>query len=103
MNNKAYDYCKKSIKLKTTPKYVKLQMKEFINICDGKDKKYVISEKKLDQLNKILKILIMPKGLKAGQSLYECTTGYQWLFYVAILCTVYRNNPNKRRYETGLL
>ena len=103
MNNKAYDYCKKSIKLKTTPKYVKLQMKEFINICDGKDKKYIISSKKLDQLNKILKILIMPKGLKAGQSLYECTTGYQWLFYVAILCTVYRDNPNKRRYETGLL
>lgn len=101
--NKAYEYCKKSIKLKTTPKYVKLQMKEFINICDGKDKKYVISEKKLDQLNKILKILIMPKGLKAGKSLYECTTGYQWLFYIAILCTVYRNNPNKRRYETGLL
>lgn len=103
MNNKAYDYCKKSIKLKTTPKYVKLQMKEFINICDGKDKKYVISEKKLDQLNKILKILIMPKGLKAGQSLYECTTGYQWLFYTAILCIVHRDNPNKRRYETGLL
>ena len=102
-NNKAYDYCKKSIKLKTTPKYVKLQMKDFIKICDGKDKKYVISEKKLDQLNKILKILIMPKGLKAGQSLYECTTGYQWLFYIAILCTVYRDNPNKRRYETGLL
>ena len=102
-NNKAYDYCKKSIKLKTTPKYVKLQMKEFINICDDKDKKYVISEKKLDQLNKILKILIMPKGLKAGQSLYECTTGYQWLFYIAILCTVYRDNQNKRRYETGLL
>ena len=45
----------------------------------------------------------MPKGLKAGQSLYECTTGYQWLFYIAILCTVYRDNPNKRRYETGLL
>lgn len=103
MNNKAYDYCKNSIKLKTTPKYVKLQMKEFINICDGKDKKYIISSKKLDQLNKILKILIMPKGLKAGQSLYECTTGYQWLFYIAILCTVYRDNPNKRRYETGLL
>ena len=102
-NNKAYDYCKKSIKLKTTPKYVKLQMKDFIKICDGKDKKYVISEKKLDQLNKILKILIMPKGLKAGQSLYECTCGYQWLFYTAILCVVYRDNPNKRRYETGVL
>ena len=57
MNNKAYEYCKKSIKLKTTPKYVKLQMKDFIKICDGKDKKYMLSKPKLDQLNKILKIL----------------------------------------------
>ena len=102
MNN-AYEYCKKSIRKKTTPKYVKLQMKEFINICDGKDKKYILSKSKLDQLNKILKILIMPKGLKAGQTLYDCTCGYQWLFYTAILCVVYRDNPNKRRYETGVL
>ena len=102
MNN-AYEYCKKSIELKTTPKYVKKQMQDFINICDGKNEKYILSESKLDQLNKILKILIMPKGLKAGQTLYECTTGYQWLFYTAILCVVHKNNPNKRRYETGVL
>lgn len=103
MNNKAYEYCKKSKNKKTTPKYVKLQMKEFIKICEGKHKKYILSEAKLDQLNKILKILIMPKGLKAGKPLYDCTTGYQWLFYTAILCVVYRDNPNKRRYETGVL
>lgn len=102
-NNKAYEYCKKSIELETTPKYVKKQMQEFINICDGKDEKYILSESKLEQLNKILKILIMPKGLKAGQTLYNCTCGYQWLFYTAILCVVHRNNPNKRRYETGVL
>ena len=102
-NNKAYEYCKKYVKLKTTPKYVKKQMKEFISICDGKDKKYIISEKKVRQLENILKILIMPKGLKAGHTLYECTTGYQWLFYTAILCTVYRENPKKRRYEVGVL
>lgn len=102
MNN-AYIYCKKSIELETTPKYVKLQMQDFINICDGKDEKYILSESKLNQLNKILKILIMPKGLKAGQTLYECTTGYQWLFYTAILCIVYKDNLNKRRYETGVL
>ena len=101
--NKAYEYCKKSIRLKTTPKYVKLQMKEFINICEGKNKKYIISNKKVKQVENILKLLIMPKGLKAGQTLYECTTGYQWLFIIAILCTVYRDNPNKRRYETGVL
>ncbi|MBQ3415109.1 MAG: terminase, partial [Clostridia bacterium] len=103
MMNKAYEYCKKSIELETTPKYVKKQMQEFIDICDGKDEKYILSNSKLDQLNKILKILIMPKGLKAGQTLYDCTCGYQWLFYTAILCIVYKDNPNKRRYETGVL
>lgn len=103
MKNKAYEFCKKSIKLKTTPKYVKLQMKEFIDICDGKSDKYKISSTKLNQLDNILKILNMPKGLKAGQPLYDCTCGYQWLFYTAILCTVYRDKPQKRRYETGVL
>ena len=103
MNNKAYEFAKHSIKQKTTPKYVKSQMKDFIRICEGKNDKYVISEKKLSQLENILKILNMPKGLKAGQSLYTCTAGYQWLFYIAILCTVYRDNENKRRYETGVL
>jgi phage terminase large subunit-like protein len=102
-NNKAFEYCKKTVRLKTTPKYVKLQMRDFMNICEGKDKKYKVSEKKVKQVENILKILNMPKGLKAGQSLYECTTGYQWLFYIAILCVVYRDNENKRRYEAGIL
>lgn len=101
--NKAYEYCKNSINKKTTPKYVKLQMKEFMKICEGKDKKYIISEKKVKQIELILKLLIMPKGLKAGKSLYECTCGYQWLFYIAVLCTVYRDKPQKRRYEKGVL
>lgn len=100
---KAYDFCIEHRKKKTTPKYVRLQMEEFIRICEGKDKKYVVSKFKLKQLENILKLLIMPKGLKAGKSLYETTCGYQWLFYTAILCTVYRDNPEKRRYETGVL
>ena len=100
---KALDFCKKAVRQKSTPRYVKLQMKEFIKIAEGKDKKYCISDKKLKQMEGILKILIMPKGLKAGSTLYECSTGYQWLFYTAILCTVYRSNPAKRRYETGVL
>ena len=102
-SNKAYEYCRKSVRKKTTPKYVKLQMRDFMRICDGKDKKYKLSEKKMAQVEGILKLLRMPKGLKAGQSLYECTTGYQWLFYIAIICIVYRDNEDKRRYETGLL
>lgn len=103
IENKAYLYCKKAVKENTTPKFVKLQMKDFMRICEGKDKKYKISERKLKQLSGLLKLLNMPKGLKAGRSLYECTCGYQWLFYIAIFCVVYRDNEEKRRYETGLL
>lgn len=101
--NKAYDFCKKCIDAETTPKYVKLQMADFMSICEGKSEKYIVSDKKIKQIENVLKLLIMPKGLKAGQTLYECTTGYQWLFYTAMLCTFYRDNPKKRRYETGVL
>ena len=100
---RAYEFCKAAVEAETTPKYVKLQMRDFMRIAEDKDEKYKISQKKLKQLESILKILNMPKGLKAGQSLYECTCGYQWLFYTAVLCTVYRSNENKRRYETGVL
>ena len=99
MQSKAYQYCLDSIDKETTPKYIKLQMRDFMRIAEGKDDKYIISGKKLKQLENILKLLIMPKGLKAGQTLYECATGYQWLFYTAILCTVYRENEEKRRYK----
>ena len=103
MECKAYEFCRSNWRKKTTPKYVKLQMREFMRIYQGKDKKYKLSEAKIQQLENILKILNMPKGLKAGQPLYDCTCGYQWLFYTAILCTVYRDNESKRRYETGVL
>lgn len=78
-------------------------MRIFMRICEGKDEKYIVSEKKVRQVENVLKLLRMPKGLKAGQPLYDVTCGYQWLFYIAILCVVYRDNENKRRYETGLL
>lgn len=100
---KAYLYCKANVKLKTTPKYVKKQMREFIRICEDKDPKYKISVSKLKQIEDLLKLLIMPKGLKAGESLYKCSAGYQWLTYSAALAVVYRSNPKKRRYETVLL
>jgi len=103
MASKAYDFCKVSVKAKTTPKYVKAQMRDFMRICEGKDKKYIVSDQKVKQIENILKLLVMPKGLRAGSALYDCTTGYQWLFYTAILCVVHRENPKKRRYETGVL
>lgn len=104
MNNKAYQYASDVVKKKiTAPKYVIKQCKSFLKIADDKDKKYMINYSKVKQIEAILKILIMPKGLKAGQSIYQCSCGYQWVFYISILCVVYRDNPEKRRYETAIL
>ena len=100
---KALDYANFCIKSKEVPKYVKKQAREFIKIAKGKDKKYCIDENKLSQMENVLKILIMPKGLKSGLNLYDCTCGYQWLFYTSVLCVVYREDMNKRRYETAIL
>ena len=100
---KALDFCKLAVRKKTTPKYVRLQMKDFIKIAEGRDKKYKVSEKKLKQLEGILWLLIMPKGLKAGETVYESAVGYQWLFWTATLCVVHRDDETRRRYQTGLL
>ena len=101
--NRGYEYCERTVDADTCPKYVKKQMRLWMDVCEGKSEKYLVSDAKIRQVESILKLLIMPKGLKAGQTLYECTTGYQWLLYIAVLCTVYRDNPEKRRYEIGLL
>lgn len=101
--NKARDFCVKYMNEPTTPKYVKKQMQDWLEICDGKNETFFVSRRKMKQLYDILKLLKMPKGLKAGESLYDCTTGYQWFFYVATLCTVRRDNPQKRMYEACVL
>lgn len=104
MKNKAYQYAIDVIDKKVSaPKYVIKQCEKFIEIAEGKNAKYKINEIKVKQIESILKILIMPKGLKAGQSIYQCSCGYQWVFYISTLCVVYRSNPNKRRYETAIL
>lgn len=102
LSSPAYLYCKEAVRKKTTPKYVKKQMRAWMPIAEGKNPKYKVSEKKLKQVEALLKILKMPKGLKAGQSLFECSTKYQWLIYVAVICTVHRDNPSKRKYEINV-
>ena len=102
--NKAVSYAERVVQGRVNaPKYVKKQAEKFLDIWNDKHEKYCINKKTAKLISKLLKMLIMPKGLKAGQTLYECSTGYQWLFYTSILCVVHRDNPNRRRYETGLL
>lgn len=106
MNNEhqSVEYAKAAVqKGSVEPKYVKKQCREFLRIAEGKDRKYAINWGIVKKIDAVLKLAIMPKGLKAGKTLYECSEGYQWLLYVASLAVVYRDNPKKRRYETVLL
>lgn len=100
---KGLEYAKFAVKSAEVPVYVKKQAKEFIEIAEGKNKKYVLSKEKTKQLEGILKLLNMPKGLKMGHSLYECSTGYQWLLYTASLCIVYRDNEEKEDMKHAFL
>lgn len=101
--HKSYKYAQSVINKEIpAPKYVIKQCRDFIEICSGKSEEYFIDEEKLSKIDKILKLLIMPRGLKTGENIYDCSCGYQWLIYAA-LCVIYRENPDKRRYETIIL
>lgn len=85
------------------PKYVIKQCKEWLAIADNKSDKWKVDEKKVKIIDGLLKLLIMPKGLKAGRTMYDCLCGYQWLFIIAVLCTVWRDNEERRKYENAIL
>lgn len=96
----AEEVCKGKIK---APRYVILQCAGFIKIFNGDSQKYVINEKLLGKIYKILKILKMAKGPKAGKTIYASLAGYQWLLITAVLCTVHREDMKLRRYQTAVL
>lgn len=101
--SKAYQYCKANIKKRSTPKYVKKQMREFMRIVEDKDEEFFFDVDLCEKIYRVLTLLIMPRGLKTGKTLFECSEGYQWIVYEASLCIKYRSDPEKRRYETVIL
>ena len=103
MKNPAYDYardvCCGNI---NAPKYVRIQCREFLAIADDKTKKYIIDKDRVDKIDRLLGLFVMPKGLSAGQTVKNALSGFQWLLLVAVLCTVHRESPAKRRYERAI-
>lgn len=103
MKNPAYQYAQDVVKGNiNAPKYVKLQCKEFLMIADDKLKKYCLNKERLETIEKLLNLMVMPKGLQAGRTIKDSLAGFQWLLIVAVLCTVYRDKPEKRRYERAV-
>ena len=102
--NKDIDYAKAVVSKKiNAPKYVKKQCRIYLKIAEGKDKKFCINEKKRGQIISLTKLLIIPRGLMAGRTVFETLSGFQWLFLFAVLTVVYREDMQLRRYETAVL
>lgn len=102
--NKGYLYAKNVLSGKTpAPMYVKKQMQIFVDIADGKDDTYIVHIGKLKKINKLLKLIIMPKGSQKGTSAYAALSGFQWVLLVAALCVVFRGYPAQRRYRMVIL
>lgn len=100
----ALEYARKVVSGEVdAPKYVKLQAEDFIKMAEDRDERYVIDEARVRRNKALLDILVMPKGLKAGEPMSSAMTGYQWLFTTAVLCAVHRDNREQRRYETAIL
>lgn len=85
------------------PKYVKKQCRLYLKIVDGKDKKYCIDKTKRSRIIEMTRLLIVPRGLSAGKTVFETLSGFQWLFLLAVLTTVFRKDKSRRRYETAVL
>jgi phage terminase large subunit-like protein len=85
------------------PKYVIKQCRAFLKISNGRDRKYQVDQNRVELIGGLLELMVMPKGLKRGRPISECLGGFQWLFIIAVLCVVYRDNPERRRYETAIL
>ena len=106
MNKKhpAYQYAEQVANEKiNAPKFVKLQVKEFIRIANNKDHEFMIDDNKVHTIGQLLKLLIMPKGLRANTPVADALVGFQWFFIIATLCTVERKNKEKRKYENAIL
>ena len=103
-NHPSYIYAKRVASRElNSPKYVIKQAAEFLRIADSEDGKYMIDEHRVSQIDNLLKLFIMPVGVKAGTPIYDCSTGYQWLVYVASLAVVRRDDITQRRYQTVIL
>lgn len=85
------------------PKYVVKQCREFVDICDDEQEGYFIDFKRVRKIDKILRLIRMPKGLRMNETIYECLAGFQWVLIIAALCVMCADNVKKRRYETVVL
>lgn len=86
------------------PRYVRKQCEEFAAVWEGRSSGWIIDRRRVELIGGLTELMNMPpKSLKAGMTVREAAQGHQWLLWIAALCTVRADNPEKRRYTTVVL
>ena len=82
-------------------KYVRLQARQWLNICDGKVSGAYVDEKRFQKICRLLKIINHPD---LGCSMYDGIEDYAMFFIIAVFCTrAITENGSRPYYTTGLL
>ncbi len=81
-----------------TGRYIRLQSREWLEICDGKRKDAHINNKTYEKIVKLLRLMIHPD---LNVNMYEGLEDYSLLFIFALFCT--ECDDGRRYYTTGLL
>lgn len=80
------------------PRYVKLQARQWLDICEGKNDEAEVDLKRYKMICKLLRVMQHPD---LGCSMYDGLEPYAWLLIVTTLCT--RCKDGTRYYETAVL
>lgn len=98
---RAYKYAKWCCRQsnKKVGKYVKLQAKAWLKIADGKHNTAYVSEKSVNKIGNLLKLIVHPDLMCP---MYDGIEDYAWFLIVAVFCTR-RREDNRRFYTTALL
>lgn len=101
MVDKALEYI--AAEYQNEPKYVQMQMDAYKSIASGEDAEWMVSDAIIRRIYQILQLIRMPSGMAAGQTLYECLSGYQWLVIFGALAVVSRSDGKTRKHQVVLL
>lgn len=84
-----------------TGRYVRLQARKWLDICNGKISGAEVDEKRFKKVCKLLKIINHPD---LNCSMYDGIEDYAMFFIIAVFCTREQTGNNSRPYyTTGLL
>lgn len=83
--------------------YIKKECERFLRELNNEDSNYFFDVELLKTIDGITKLINLADGIYAGANCYDTLGGFQWYFISNVMCWKYKDNPEKRKYETSIM